>query len=63
VGWDYSRGFLDGYESYEQEELVEIAAALARALAERGLSEGDLKAVLATAGLDHPTTGAAEDGA
>lgn len=60
VGWDYSRGFLDGYESYEQEELMEVVAALTKALVERGFTEGDLKSVLATAGLDHPSGGAAE---
>src|SRR5215211_5015336 len=25
VSWDYARGFLDGYESFEQEEMLEVA--------------------------------------
>ena len=51
VSWDYARGFLDGYESYEQEELGEVAARLALALETRGLGPDEIKSVLASVGL------------
>jgi hypothetical protein len=52
VGWDYARGFLDGYESYEQEELAEISDRLIDQLRGRGLEEPDIRALLALVGLD-----------
>lgn len=55
VGWDYARGYLDGYTSYEQEELAELAGKLAGELSERGLSTVDVKGLLAKIGLDAST--------
>jgi hypothetical protein len=52
VSWDYARGFLDGYESYEQEELAELADRLVSELADRGWQTSDQKALLARIGLD-----------
>lgn len=57
VSWDYARGYLDGYASYEQEELGEIAAQLADTLAGNGWSREKIKGLLATVGLgidEHP---------
>ena len=54
VSWDYARGFLDGYDSYEQEEMSDVAARMAAALKERGLPLDDVKALLAAAGLSQP---------
>ena len=51
VSWDYARGFLDGYESFEQEELGEVAGRLALALQARGWGVDEVKSVLAAAGL------------
>lgn len=52
VGWDYARGYLDGYTSYEQEELADLAGRLAGELAGRGWSTVDVKGLLAGIGLD-----------
>jgi hypothetical protein len=52
VSWDYARGFLDGYESFEQEELAELGRTLSGALSARGLPPGEIKELLASAGLD-----------
>lgn len=54
VSWDYARGFLDGYESYEQEELIGALGALAGELERRGWELHEVKALLATAGLEMP---------
>jgi hypothetical protein len=54
VKWDYARGFLDGYESFEQEELAELGRSLSGALSARGLPPGEIKELLASAGLDLP---------
>jgi hypothetical protein len=54
VSWDYARGFLDGYESFEQEELAELGRSLSGALSARGLPPGEIKELLASAGLDLP---------
>jgi hypothetical protein len=54
VSWDYARGFLDGYESFEQEELAELGRTLSGALSARGLPPGEIKELLASAGLDLP---------
>lgn len=51
VSWDYSRGFLDGYESYEQEELSEVADRLSVALRTRGWDEAGIDALLGVVGL------------
>jgi len=54
VSWDYARGFLDGYESYEQEELGEATLRLVLELKERGLSPEEVHAVLSACGLRIP---------
>ena len=59
VSWDYARGFLDGYESFEQEELGEVASRLTLALEARGWRADEVKSVLASAGLQAFTTGEA----
>lgn len=51
IGWDYARGFLDGYESYEQEELGEVADRLSVALRARGWDEPAVKTLLDLVGL------------
>lgn len=51
VSWDYARGYLDGYTSYEQEELGEIAGQLADSLAAVGWPIERIKGLLASVGL------------
>ncbi len=51
IGWDYARGFLDGYESYEQEELSEVAGRLSVALKARGWDEPAVETLLDLVGL------------
>lgn len=57
VGWDYARGFLDGYESFEQEESDEVSDRLSALLAARGWDPADVKALLLRLGLDAQTPG------
>lgn len=52
VSWDYARGFLDGYESFEREEMSEATAGLVLALRDRGWPPQDVKDLLAELGLD-----------
>ncbi len=52
VSWDYARGYLDGYETFEQEEFEEIARKLVAQLSGLGLASDQVRAVLAHAGLD-----------
>lgn len=54
VSWDYARGFLDGYESYGQEELGEATLRLVVELKDRGLSPEEVLAILSTCGLKIP---------
>jgi hypothetical protein len=56
VSWDYARGFLDGYESYEQEELAEMGDRLTGELVDRGWPLSDVKGLLARVGLDLEAT-------
>lgn len=51
VSWDYARGYLDGYETFEQEEFEEIATRLRAALARRGVDETNVDRVLGEIGL------------
>lgn len=55
VSWDYARGFLDGYESFEQEELGEASTRLAAALAAKGLSADEIAALFGEARLQLPS--------
>jgi hypothetical protein len=58
VSWDYARGFLDGYESFEAERLDEAASALINELRERGWDAGAIEALLARLGLGEGSGGA-----
>lgn len=51
VSWDYARGFLDGYESFEQEELAEVTHKLSLALRAQGWAADQVKSLLSAAGL------------
>ncbi|MGH2821206.1 MAG: DUF5319 family protein [Actinomycetota bacterium] len=57
VSWDYARGFLDGYESFEQEELADVTLRLVLELRERGWGVDEVKGLLAAAGIDIPPMG------
>ena len=52
VSWDYARGFLDGYESFEEEELVEVADKLLEELQGKGFTAEGARALLRAAGFD-----------
>ena len=62
VSWDYARGFLDGYESYEQEELSEVTERLVKDLNNRGWQADEVRAFLAAAGLQSPAEGVQRQG-
>jgi hypothetical protein len=51
VSWDYARGFLDGYESFEEEELSDVTDKLIAGLLRKGWQMDQIKSLLATAGL------------
>ena len=51
VSWDYARGFLDGYESFEQEELGDLTDRLVVALRAQGWQPDRVNALLAATGL------------
>jgi uncharacterized protein DUF5319 len=55
VKWDYARGFLDGYESFEQEELTDVSQRIVTELRERGWRNDEVKGLLASAGLEWPS--------
>jgi hypothetical protein len=55
VSWDYARGFLDGYESFEEEDLNDLSFPLVAELRERGWRADQIKALLARLGLQMPT--------
>ena len=52
VSWDYARGYLDGYETFEQEEFEEIARKLVAQLSGLGLAPDKVQSVLAQTGLE-----------
>jgi Family of unknown function (DUF5319) len=54
VSWDYARGFLDGYESFEEEDLGNVAAPLLLELRERGWRADQVKVLFARVGLQMP---------
>jgi hypothetical protein len=54
VSWDYARGYLDGYESFEQEEIGDITNRLILALRDEGWPAERVKSLLATIELDVP---------
>jgi hypothetical protein len=57
VSWDYARGFLDGYESLEDEDLRDLAEPLLVELRERGWRADQVKALFARLGLQVPVLG------
>lgn len=57
VSWDYARGFLDGYESFETEELGSVADKLMVALHAQGFRADQVKALFAAAGLQSHVPG------
>jgi hypothetical protein len=52
VKWDYARGFLDGYESFEQEELGDVTTRLISELRGREWRTHEIKSLLAAVGLE-----------
>ncbi|HVL64670.1 MAG TPA: DUF5319 family protein [Actinomycetota bacterium] len=57
VSWDFARGFLDGYESYQGEERSEqdeLTARLVEALREQDWGFPQIRSFLAGVGLDLP---------
>ena len=54
VSWDYARGYLDGYESFETEEIGDITNRLILALRDEGWPAERVKSLLATVELDVP---------
>ncbi len=54
VSWDYARGFLDGYESFEQEEMGDSVLKLVLELKERGWRADEVKGLLAKVDLQVP---------
>lgn len=55
VSWDYARGFLDGYESFEEEELGSAIKRLVGELRTRGWEAHEIKSLLARVGLSTGT--------
>jgi Family of unknown function (DUF5319) len=53
VSWDYARGFLDGYESYD-EELDDGLAGLVIELEGKGLSRPEIARIIRAAGFEMP---------
>jgi hypothetical protein len=51
VSWDYGRGYLDGYETFEQEKLPLAASRLVKELSARDWQADDIRALLTALGL------------
>ncbi|HEV2755399.1 MAG TPA: DUF5319 family protein [Actinomycetota bacterium] len=60
VSWDYARGFLDGYESFEEEEIGDLTNRIILELRDRGWRVDEVKGMLAAVGLQLP--GVDDDG-
>ena len=54
VTWDYARGFLDGYETVQEEEQEALAEQLEDELGRRGLTGPQVGEVLTALGLGAP---------
>lgn len=54
VSWDYARGYLDGYESFEDEELSELTVKLIWELRKRDWSDGEVAALMSALEIDFP---------
>ncbi|HEU4487817.1 MAG TPA: DUF5319 family protein [Actinomycetota bacterium] len=55
VSWDYARGFLDGYESFQREDVDELGRRLTAELTIVGLSGDQITDLLARMGLAPPS--------
>ncbi|HYP24831.1 MAG TPA: DUF5319 family protein [Actinomycetota bacterium] len=62
VSWDYARGFLDGYESFEEEEVGDLTNRIILELRDRGWRVDEVKGMLAAVGLQVPGEEPAEPG-
>jgi hypothetical protein len=60
VSWDYARGFLDGYESFEEEDVSNLAMHLLVELQDRGWRPDQVRALFARMGLRVPTMDTSE---
>jgi Family of unknown function (DUF5319) len=60
VSWDYARGFLDGYESFEEEDFSNLAMHLLVELQDRGWRPDQVRALFARMGLRVPTMDTSE---
>ena len=54
VSWDYARGFLDGYESFEDEDLNNLALLMYVELRDRGWRADQIKGLFARLGMQMP---------
>lgn len=54
VGWDYARGFLDGYETFVDEVLDDAVSRVAQELGRSGWDTAQIKSFLARAQLNAP---------
>jgi hypothetical protein len=61
VSWDYARGFLDGYESVDDEEFGAVADRLVLELRDRGWSANDVMAIFSRIGMRLPLPDDVED--
>jgi hypothetical protein len=61
VSWDYARGFLDGYESVDDEEFGAVADRLVLELRDRGWSANDVMALFSRIGMRLPLPDDVED--
>lgn len=55
VSWDYARGYLDGYESFEEEELSNLSLQLDMRLRRKGWTTAEIKELMAELGLQSPS--------
>jgi Family of unknown function (DUF5319) len=54
VSWDYARGFLDGYETLQQEDVEPLVAQLLEELYRRGWRTEDSEELLTSLGVSIP---------
>ncbi len=62
VSWDYSRGFLDGYEALGDEELEAVSGRLILELRDRGWTPTDVMALFSRIGMRLPMLEGTEGG-
>ncbi|MEA2461624.1 MAG: hypothetical protein QOH90_1801 [Actinomycetota bacterium] len=61
VSWDYARGFLDGYESVDDEEFGAVADRLVLELRDRGWRANDVMSLFSRIGMRLPLPDDVED--